>query len=319
MENTLFNRVNRLMPEMRQLLWEHMEKALANPDWEWMFKAFNWKTADQLFFEVSSQRKSPNWGFINEGAPFPKVQWDQPTDQTFNLKKMAAEFDFTREWMEYGHKDKKHALASFDEFLADFMESGFRTIEERLAALLLDAFTGNLLTCPDGFPLVYDAHVHDSALSATFDNELTDQLDYESLGQISRVSSVKSMQDSQGRPMVIRPDTIFYGPYYDDTIKELFLNQVKPGASNSELNIYRSQFTNLVRCPWLADVYQSGADKYWFWGDSRRMSLEVAVAEMPHLLDPHQSSAEVVTVGACAWWEGLFRNWHGFGGSQGTT
>lgn len=318
MPTTLEAYMERVKPKLHEILWESIgEITLNDPDIAWIAQVFNVQTTDSFFHEFTSQQRDGTFTPGGETDPYPIEELAPPVDQTFELQIWRKSFTVTDIFMEYANPEQ-HLFPHLKERMMLFAKSALRSQNKAAGTLLLDSFSGTLLTCLDGQPLFDTAHTHEG-VAASYSNLITSKFSEKSLDALLDISGVTELLDADGSPISTQPDTLLVSPKYFRDAVHLIGSPVRIGATNDEPNIWRDSIRRVVKCPWFQERIQTGASEYFMVFDSRRHSLEGRIAEVARIRNERIPGTDSVQVLGRALFQYFYRTWEGAAGSNGTT
>lgn len=270
----------RVAPELHSLAYESMNDFFApgNRNFGWVPQVFRVAPTDRLVHEFSNQEGIGEWPIGSELSPYPVHEWELPADSQFMLQMYKDSFLISDVLLKYGGDPLLHVYPKLAERTRDFILGAMKAYDLRAAQILLDAFTGGVLTCPDGLPLFSNTHVKGND-PTIYDNLITWQLSAAALDAAYRLNVNEDLTDASGHPLNPTYDTIVIGKRNRRIAYELISNTVKPAASNDERNYWNGVLDTVIECPWFAPRY--GSADYWMLMDSRQHTLSGLVAEPP--------------------------------------
>jgi len=310
--------IERLLPDMHALLMENLRTLNDDKNFTWYPQIFNIKPTGSFSHEFSSDELGREWQPSSELEPYPKRQFDKPSDVELDLQIFKDSFDVSDIYVKYGQGAQLHMTPKLADRITDFARGGKMAEAKRAGQILLDGFTGALMLCPDGQPLFSDSHSHGS-VGITYDNKLTAALSAAALTQAYQLNSSEGLIDKNGNPLFVDYDTLVVGAYNAPLAWELVSNTVKPGATNDEKNWWQGKIKNVIECPWFNNSIQTGAHKYWMLMDSSVHTLEGLILEAPNLRPATNADSDLITIRGRSIFEFYFRSWEGVMGSNGTT
>jgi hypothetical protein len=188
---------------------------------------------------------------------------------------------------------------------------------KRAAQILLDGFSGTLLTGPDAQPLFDTGHTH-LGTSGTFSNLQTTKISYQSLINLGQLTGVQNLVDASGSPIGVNLDKLLVSPKNYDTAVHLVTSPVKIGGTNNEPNLLFNKY-KVIECPWFLESVHTGASEYYMAFDSRRHTLTAKIAEILRFRTeriPGHDSAQLLALQLFDLW---FESWEGSAASDGST
>lgn len=278
---TLAAFASRVAPKLNPLIWESLRDYMSpgNRDFGWIGQIFNIQATNRLIHEFSNQESAEAWQPGTELSPYPVQEWDLPTDQTFGQIIYKSSFIVSEMQLKYGDP-QLHVFPKLADYLQDFSLGAMKAYNRRAGAILLDMFTGALLTCPDGQPLISNTHTKGTN-PTVYDNALDLALSAAAIDAAYALNTAEDMQDATGDPLTTNFDTLVIGMRNRRIANELIKNQYKHGATNEENNYDRWSITKIVECPWFNGSL--GTQNWWMLIDSGSHWLRGLVTESPNV------------------------------------
>ena len=113
----------------------------------------------------------------------------------------------------------------------------FKHMQYESVSLFNDAFAGGTYTGPDGQALCSASHKTVPSESGTQSNTGTLSLDYTALETTRR--NMRKLKDDKGDKMLIEPNLVIAGDYWEDTCKKLFGSDKEAFTADNNDNVYK--------------------------------------------------------------------------------
>lgn len=150
------------------------------------------------------------------------------------------------------------------------------TYEYRVAAVLDDAFTGNVYKGIDGLALCHTSHTFLNNGANTWANTISNPVGLSVAGLTALLDLAMVLKDHNGDPIVCNPDRLIIGNNATDALiaEQIFNTEKEPFTANNEINAMRRKIS-ISKRP-ITSHYKTSRASYFLF-DSRMNDLHCLI------------------------------------------
>lgn len=265
---------------------------------EWLGKQlFDTSTPERQVYTYQMLDGVSKFVRVAEGGQFPVATSTQGDSTTATQKRYGGRVSITKDMRKFDLYNQMERLARTE------TEAAFNTIDQSMADVLLNGFTGTSYTdvfgdtqsntAPDGVVLFSASHSNNQ------NSNLTRNLIRNSAGTanptLARAAIVTARKDAKihkdansiNRP--INLDRLIVTPTNEDLAERTVMSSGPAGTPNVDINPLKSSVNNIIVWPRL-ETSSAGTDTslYWFMADSSTVkdALHAPMTQLPMMTAP---------------------------------